>query len=409
MSDYGDDYSDYGDEWFYIEEEEIVADDLAEHAVASPPPTTYGDDDNQPDWDRFDYYNDIEYASDGFDDAKFEAYDVKDAQTGQKRKRVVRNSRSKKKQRPTQQAGGPAELVPGYSPVVWRSQTGSRLEPKLLDDNAQSYALLKDWRKKLPDTPRWTRGSPHPPTPTTQSSTKAERKVAFAPEPMSPTSDLEDEGGLEEEGLEEDEEDEEAMDIDQEALMAALQSRLAVAGGPLSGMDPQQLLQFAMRMAAGKDDGDDIAGDMADAMLDQGEEDDDKEDADAEANLLSWVAQQRNAQPEALAATPIPDAVHDNTRPPTPPLSEANRSICAPTDVPKPAQPKTKSTEAKTGIPNTRQSSTLKRKADDSLDAESSTKATKKRATRSFDAPTASSQARTLPAKPTRSTRAKRG
>ena len=53
MSDYGDDYSDYGgDEWFYVEEEFMAADDLAEHAVASPPPTTYADEDAAEDWDR---------------------------------------------------------------------------------------------------------------------------------------------------------------------------------------------------------------------------------------------------------------------------------------------------------------------------------------------------------------------
>lgn len=396
MSDYGDDCSDYGDEWFYVEEEYIAADDLAEHAVASPPPTAYGDDDNQPDWDRFDYYNDIEYASDGFDDAKFEAHDVKNAKAGQKRKRAVHNARSKKKQRPTGQMDGQAGPLLRYSPVVWRSQTGPKSEPKLLDDDAQSYALLKDWRNKLADTPHWARGSLHP------SSNKAEGKIAFASEPMSPTSDVEGEQELEEEEGEEEGEEEESMGIDQTALMAALQGRLAAAGGPLSGMDPQQLLQFAMRMATG-DDGDAIAGDMADAMLDQAEEDED-EDADAEANLLSWVAQQRNAQPEPLATTPqLPDPTHDSVQPPTPPLSEVNRGTRASNNILKPSQTKTKGTES-----NSRQSSALKRKADEEMDTESSAKVTKKRATRSFDAPTAASQARSLPAKTTRSTRAKR-
>lgn len=110
------------------------------------------------------------------------------------------------------------------------------------------------------------------------------------------------------------------MDLDPGALMAALQSRLAEAGGPLSGMDPQQLLEFAMRMASGQGTGDDIAGEMADAMLDRGEEDA-EEDPEAEANLLSWVAQQRNNGTELPASAPnsaTTNRTSESKRPRTP-------------------------------------------------------------------------------------------
>lgn len=362
MSDYGDDYSDYGEEWFYVEEEFIAADDLAEHAVASPPPTTYADEDAAEDWDRFDYFNDLEYASDGYDDAVFQVQDSNGPKTGEKRKRHVRPSQSKKRQRVQ---GDTEAAALGMSPIVWRSQANRGPKPKLLDENAQSYTVLQDWRQKLKDTPGWARGCP-PQSPTVQAvmEQKVIADVVGATEPVSPPSEMD----AEDEGAQEDE-----MDIDPGALMAALQSHLAEAGGPLSGMDPQQLLDFAMRIAAGKDAGDDIAGEMADAILNQAEEDD-EDDPEAEANLLSWVAQQRNHGTEPFASAPEPVATGDGERPPTPPKDKASQRVT-----------KTRS----------QSSTSLKRKAGNDDESEASTKPTKKRATRTFDAPTAASQART--------------
>jgi hypothetical protein len=377
MSDYGDDYSDYGEEWFYVEEEFIAADDLAEHAVASPPPTTYADEDAAEDWDRFDYFNDLEYASDGYDDAVFQVQDGKGPKTGEKRKRHVRPSLNKKRQRVR---GDTEAAALGMSPIVWRSQANRGLQPKLLDEDAQAYTVLQDWRQKLKDTPKWAKGSP-PQSPKVQAvmEQKLIADVIGTKEPVSPPSELD----AEDEGAQEDE-----MDIDPSALMAALQSRLAEAGGPLSGMDPQQLLDFAMRMATGKDAGDDIAGEMADAMLNQGEADD-EEDPEAEANLLTWVAQQRNHGTEPSAIAPEPKAADDGERPPTPPEEKASTSTT------------NRTVKASQTVTKTRsQSSTsLKRKADNDNENEASTKPAKKRATRTFDAPTAASQARTASSK----------
>ncbi|KAI8931435.1 hypothetical protein NX059_011764 [Plenodomus lindquistii] len=397
MSDYGDDYSDYGDDWLYVEDEYMAADDLAEHAVASPPPT-YGDNDDAAEWDRFDYFNDIEYGSDGYDDTATVAHDVKGAKTGQKRKRATEQTRSNKRRLvgSTDVESDATRLE--HSPIVWRSQKEREPAVAVLDDNAPSYSLLKDWREKLANTPHWSRASPsekpakspsvRPPRPG-----KGKGKVAFAPAPVSPP--YVDEDGEEGEDADVDEEDDEADGaISQEALMAALQRQLASAGGPLSGMDPQQLLQFAMRMASDKDAGDDIAGEMADAML---EGEDDGDDTDAEENLLSWVAQQRNANKDATEDEPkSPVAASNSERPPTPPSSEASRSIRASATTTRTVQSSAKSS--------------LKRKVDDKEedDTEGATRVVKKRATRSFDAPTAASQARAAPAKATRSTRTKK-
>lgn len=385
MSDYGDDYSDYGEDWFYVEEEYMAADDLAEHAVASPPPTTYGDEDGQPEWDRFDYFNDLEYASDGYDDATFAAHPVTGAQAGQKRKRVHKAGGARKRR--TVGINGTSEATRlQCSPVVWRSHEDRNLKPKYLEHSAAPYALLKDWRKTLAETPRWAHASPNAESPTLRPAKLGKAKAAHVSAPVSPPLDI----ANQDEDVDDEDED---MGISQDALMAALQRQLAAAGGPLGGMDPQQLLEFAMRMATDKDAGDDIAGEMADAML---EGDDEEDDTGAEDNLLSWVAQQRNANKDVAEDTPkSPIVASDTKRPPTPPSSEANRSVRASV------------TTTKT-VESTTKPSGSKRKADEDVDGEGSTKVVKKRVTRSFDAPTTASQAKAAPAKATRSTRAKR-
>ncbi|KAF2681706.1 hypothetical protein K458DRAFT_420463 [Lentithecium fluviatile CBS 122367] len=409
MSDYGDDYSDDGDgeEWFYVEEEYIRADDLAEHAVPSPPPTVY-DEDLLEDWDRFDYFNDLEYASDGYDNASFEPNNgTGAAKIGHKRKRGATATRGRKKQRLTTRTMGhdDSSMLPN-SPVVWRPQANRGLKPRVLAENAESYALLKDWREKLTDTPEWAQQSSHPASPEDTSAEGSKAQRALVSEPLSLTLGA-DPG-----------EEEENTDIDPTALMAVLQDRLAAAGGPLAGMDPQQLLSFAMRMATDKDAGDDIAGELADEMLGQGDEDEDEEDEDAGEKLLSWVAQQRDATEHALpngdfpAVRPkpkSPDASHGATRPPTPPSSEATRSVRVADEVMKDVEPNIEnaSTFTKNNTLEVEQVS-RKRKATDTADAENSTVATKRRATRSYDAPTASSQAKTTAPRTMRSGRVKR-
>lgn len=343
MSDYEDE--DYDADFFYVEDEYMAADDLAEHAVASPPPATCGDEDMEDDWDRFDYFNDLEYASDGYDDTTFQPVDVKGAKTGLKRKRIVRHrsgNNTSARTKPT---------APGHSPIVWRSQADRGIKPKMLEDNAQPYALLKNWREKLTDTPEWAKGSPISHGAPSLTPEKKKAKKTFVTEPASPPYDEDDEDTSEQEQA-----------ISQEAMLAALQRQLAAAGGPLSGMDPQQLLEFAMRMVANQDAGDDIAGEMADAML-AGE---DEDDGNAEEKLLSWVAQQRNGTKEGVDDSTSAGVAPSSERLPTPPPSNTNHS--AGTDTP---------AESKTTKPS------RKRKANDEPITEGATKATKKRATRS--------------------------
>lgn len=212
--------------------------------------------------------------------------------------------------------------------------------------------------------------------------------MAFITEPASPPYDEDEEEGHDEAMSEQ------GQGISQEALLAALQRQLAAAGGPLSGMDPQQLLEFAMRMAADQDAGDDIAGEMADAMLEGSDEED---DGDAEEKLLSWVAQQRNGNKEVAEADSVPtDVAPSSKRLPTPPPSTATRNVSASqTDTtPSVPTPTSQSTDSKIPKPS------RKRKADDEDSTDAPIKTAKKRSTRSFDAPTAASQAKAATAKP---------
>jgi hypothetical protein len=431
MSDYGDDFSDYGDEWLYIEDEYMAADDLAEHAIASPPPTAYGDDDMHADWDRFDYYNDIEYASDGYDDAAFQLHGTEGAKIGQKRKRVATHSRSNKKQRVAAEA--PHTVVVAPSPVVWRSQKDRAPKQKLLADDAPSYALLKNWREELVETPRWACASPPAESPGSQAGGMPPAIAAALHAMISQTNDDDDTlaEGEEMEEEEEDDDDEEGEtdgDISQDALMAALQRQLAAAGGPLGGMDPQQLLQFAMRMATDKDGADGIIDEMlegkdeeqllelAKGMGVEGVEDDEVEDmadaGEAEDDNEEGTEEDAHSRPPVLQAmnkdliAPEPKSPEDarvSGRPPTPPSSETNRSVKAA------ASTKSDGTKSKSWTATeTKPVAPLKRKAEVEDEAESSTRTTKKRATRSFDAPTAASQAKAATTRATRSTRPKR-
>lgn len=396
MSDYGDEYSDYEEDWFYVEEEYMVADDLAEHAVQSPPPVAY-DEDLEPEWDRFEYFNDLEYASDGYDNAAFEPHQNGKAssKTSRKRKRGTPTNGDRKKQRLEGEAASKdSSVMLTHTPIVWRSQNERGAKPRFLAENAETYALLKDWRERMADAPQWARKSTRLATPGPSSPEATKAQPVAEPGSLSAGSESAAENGG-------------GAGIDPGALMAALQNNLAAAGGPLSGMDPQQLLQFVMRMAADEDAGDDIAGEMVDQMLNQGD-DEEEDDEETEINLLSWVAQQRNKNASAhgdssgMLSTPeSPDASRRSKRLPTPPSSEANRTVRIIKEAMENAGPGAKNATTLRESPSLEQPS-RKRKAEDASLAETSESATKRRVMGSCDAPTTASKAKAVSSKPRR-------
>ncbi|KAF1970721.1 hypothetical protein BU23DRAFT_473215 [Bimuria novae-zelandiae CBS 107.79] len=409
MSDYGgDDYDDdYGDDWLYVEDEFMQADDLAEHAVASPPPTAY-DEDKLEEWDRFDYFNDIEYGDEGYDDANFVPHNGETGQPkiGQKRKRRDTAGPRTKKQRMTNGDGRPTMDVAWLSnaPIVWRAQSNRGAKTRPLPEDAEPYAVLKDWRQTLDKVPDWVKKS---------SAAATQRGTGTSPQgeltsagdeahAAGEEDDWEDEEAMDEvegeDGEFEEDEEEEAASIDPAAIMAALQSRLASAGGPLSGMDPQQLLQFALRMANGEGEGIDIAGEMADEILNQGGEG--VGDEEAETNLLSWVTQQRDANtnkaPNATGtlSTISSSVARDQQRPLTPPSSQAKRSA--------------KTTDETMTDADLESSNATAFEQNDTIEVEQSLRSLEKRVTGSYAAPTAASQVKAGAAKATRNGRVRR-
>ncbi|KAF2264160.1 hypothetical protein CC78DRAFT_248232 [Lojkania enalia] len=421
MSDYGeDDISDYGEDWFYVEDEYMPADDLAEHAVNSPPPATYLDDENEEDWDRFEYYNDLEYGSDGYDDVSLYLHNSTPAKTGQKRKRGASAATSNKKQkvgRGRVNSINTSQAV--LTPVVWRSRSEPP-KPKVSNGSAKPVALFKDWRNSLADTPVWASG-PLPESGIAEESSPDGKKATIISKPLSPLSeDVDEEEAENAEG--------EGGEIDSSALIEALQKNLAAAGGPLQGMDPQQLLQFAMRMIVDKDAGDDIAGELADSVLQQGAEgaegeEDDEDDEEAPADILSWLSKQRETSHEKsmdqdVEVQNVPKSSktgHGSNRPPTPPSSETYRSVKAADYTIKGfnlTQNKNSASfkQNSKALPSAQRKAMRKRKAEEDTAGDAGPEDnTKKRATRSYDAPTAASLARAGPsARTTRSGRVQR-
>ncbi|KAF2439107.1 hypothetical protein P171DRAFT_436461 [Karstenula rhodostoma CBS 690.94] len=392
MSDYGDDFEDdYGDDWLYVEEEYMQADDLAEHAVASPPPVAY-DEDRLDEWDRFDYFNDLEYDFEGYDDANFVTHNGATGQPkiGQKRKRGAVAGRSSKKQRLANGNGdGSLEQDVAWlsnSPIIWRAQADRGVKARPLPEDTEPYAILKDWRK-LAEAPNRTQ--------------KPMQKELASLTPKTHADD-EDEGWEDHDSVDDENDDGEESGIegiDPAALMAALQSRLGSAGGPLSGMDPQQLLQFALRMANNQDAGDDIAGELADEMLNQGGED--EEDEDAEADLMSWVSQQREGSKAdthkdgAAGTEPASTSLEINEAQ----SSQADRDTNPTDEAMADDSLEVKQTPHTLEIKQT----SRKRKARSPADSPS-----RKRATKSSKTPTAAPPAKSTAAKTTRSGRVRR-
>lgn len=416
-----------------------LQDDLAEHTVASPPPY---EDENYEDWDRFDYWNDIESESEGYDDEGHKKKSLsKASKTGQKRKNRADVSRSKKKRKIEGGASQVAQDRP-LSPtptVLWRSRKSREKEDNVrvgsLNETEEPYALLKDWRERLGGTPRPTSYEPiepeDVPAPEERKSGKARRGAKAGP--LSPSSDASDD---ELEGLVS------ASGLNSEALKTALQKRLAEAGGPLEGFDQSLLLKYVMRMMTNEEASDDIAGELAEDMLNRPDDD------PLAAGISSWLSQmgtpkktqEVGPQPEqtkkgasSSSQSPFvvpmsPAVAATDQHPPTPSSTETNTSANVPKKRVKrlavttaPARGKVASQPSKrkpepndTATPNaqpTTQPRTRKRKAETD-EAEGSESAPKpKRAARSYDAPTATSKAKAVPltlAKTTRSGRVRR-
>ncbi|KAI9688233.1 MAG: hypothetical protein M1822_001739 [Bathelium mastoideum] len=359
MSDYGDDdYDDYDldYDYIYVEDEFGAADDLAEHAIASPPYTFYEYEAEQDTYDPYAYFNDIEYTSDGyFDDIaengklatpnrlRQKLKDASGVKAGQKRKAPISSSHAqqpaKKKARMATQETAEEDLPPTVIWVPWSERPGIVGHKSETKSTAATgpFALLADWRDRIgkfkPDVGK----------------SKAVNEVVIID-----LSDVdEDEDG---EGVNDDYEDngEEAVDEQafQENLKRALGEKL-VASGMGEGMDQDTLLRYAMRMLSNEGNSDDIAGELATNLLGKATE------GPEAAGISQWLGQQgvdlerdddeesdwqteTGEAPEANAFTAIspPPALPSARPPPTPESTQSpNGSGKAPKPVDAAAPP----------------------------------------------------------------------
>lgn len=352
---------------------------------------------DEDEWDRFAYWNDIEYDSDGYHDVDHDRMKKKrntamQHQTGTLKRKAAATNRTPTKRR--KGGAGKAHVVAHDahistdSPVVWRFKEDETGVPAQ-KDQVNTFALLKDWRARFPE--RKT----------------GDNSVKDAASPMEASQP---------------ENAEEGLDIDSNILRAALQANLSKLTGASSG-DSQEsmLLDYVSRMLSGGGSADDIAGELADALFAKdGDSTEDNGDAEGGGDFGQWVLGRAEAQAgggapvgvvgepspansaeegsgdarvddqRTLPVSPLP-AVPADRRPPTPGSTQTRSSV----DTPKnkgSVQKVEEAPEPKASAPSAVRG--RKRKADDENGSTSNTAPSKRAATRSFDAPTASSKAK---------------
>ncbi|KIW00570.1 uncharacterized protein PV09_07924 [Verruconis gallopava] len=416
-----------GEETFdYVEDTYIEADDLAEHVVPSPPPTN-DDDDFDADLWQYDYWMDIDYASDG-DEIRQRQHDSR-AMRAKKRKRAEqqRNAKaptpSKRRKVLAVRSTGRVQPLDELAPVVMiKRAVEQRYEPqemRVVDTKPlPSEALFKDWRETFQNTPMWTSKRP---------------AVELEEVHDAPDDDEEDsEEGDDDDNIEEarallecarrtgehesdesawddeDEDDEDdvkdqngLMELDPDALKMAIKKNLAAAGINTNGIDEQTLTGMAMKLFAGaggrgetNEDILDVFTDQilggggkkgqADSGVEQLREKEEAEEGEGENGFVGWV--QRQAKEKAAQREQTQEKHGDAPDLPTPESSYGKPSTSPPEKV----GPTEESADAAQRVVQTRETRGTKRKADGTGPAPEARTATRRR----FDAPTASSRAK---------------
>ncbi|KAK8205097.1 hypothetical protein HDK77DRAFT_318554 [Phyllosticta capitalensis] len=376
MSDYGYDSDEFelvdDDAWLYIAEDDQLADDLAEGAIPDPP---FLDNqlDNLDGDDYYEYWIDIEYNSDGWNDVHGKPKIGQSTAPGNKRKKGTQGGPPQKKIKVSQDATGSVAVNSLDAPPVRWISLEQRMDKVLglnlpLAEPQESFALLQDWRTRFV-----------PAAASKASVDEEEGDWATDSEGESrPPLDADAGGG------------DDAMELlagsglDPQALMRALQENLSVAGGAPAGLDQNTLLKYALRMLNGEGQADDIAGDMADDLFEQVDEDSDGNE------IAEWVSKQKNGQADVAATD---DAEHGSSQsknvelPPTPPTA----AQCAAEDASASKKTRTAAGNAATAGP----SGSRKRKAEDAApDSAPPPTKPKRAAGRSYAAATASSKAK---------------
>lgn len=364
---------------------------MAQHAVASPPPFD-GDDDFDEELWRFEYWNDIDYDSDG-NEIRTRRAELQELKRGRRMQPSTTTDLPSKRRKvvPSLMKDAHKRQAERDLPAILllkdrvNSHTGPIPGPFLDTKASKPYALLPDWSVKLKNAPFFAQ--------------RSAVELAAVPDIIDDEEALliEGEDGASEwldEDEEENEEEEEVVDdISPEALKMALRQNLANIGIDINGMDEESLFRLASKLLSGEAEADDIAGELADELLKEDENEEDEAESSDRRVPKNAFASWATKQAEARAST------HGEQGGWTPPKSSGKPSASPPDKdangirLPTPAESVLSEDSKDDGTRGT------KRKADSAAEVDISSK----RPARRLDAPTAASKARVVaPAKAVR-------
>jgi len=291
MADFDGDWFDDGDNYDYVEETYDMAvstidplrftvywhsykDDLAAHAVPDPP--EFDGDDFWDDHSRYDYWNDIEYDTDGYHDVETRRKPKTISKTAVDKISPLKPSRKRNAPSSKQKPAKKRKIIPQYQglpPVLLVNKKDLDPKPVRVADltRLKSLAIMPDWRDHYLVA-----------TDDSESPLQAQKL------------DEDEEDEMEEDETEEDGEQEEMPAVDKEALQKSLMAHLDKLGtsGPRD-----LLLTLAAKMLSGEEEDDESAG-IIDQLVQKihasgsEEEGDEEEEKAATAGFSKWVSGQ---------------------------------------------------------------------------------------------------------------------
>ena len=373
---------------------------------------------------QYDYWNDIDYGSDG-DEIRQRQLDSRRTKkrkltqplstqlttspSSNKKRKVLPAKGVKVVKQPTGKARSMDELP---SVVLMKKAVEQRYEaqeiPTVDVKPLVPVGLLGDWREKFKNAPMWTG----------KTGGVTLEEVHDAPDDDGGSEDTGEEIVDEdaEEGWEDEDEDGDGeegggmdLQLDPEALKMAIQQNLQAAGINVKGMDEQTIMAMAMKMFAGGSEegaGDDMIGEMAEQLLGgcgAGDAHDDDESAaateDEETGFAGWVHKQAQAK-----ATAKDKREHEHEHDLPTPTDSTGKPSASPPEKVKPAGKSERQemdveveAEAEAGAEQDialEKTRGTKRKADSAAVEDKGAKRTAN--ARRFDAPTAASKARSV-------------
>ena len=231
-----------------------LQDDLAEHAVASPVP--YEGDDEWNDQSRYEYWNDIEYDSDGYNDVDGKGKKKPTEQLrvpGTTKRKAPPGPETPSKRRKVHRQERSASIPP----VVWRNRDDIKEPEAEITSVAElkPVSLLEDWKERFRDAKGFG---------TAKAPQDAEEDLLDHPDAIIEGNEAEEANGVG------------GMQLGPEVLKIALRKNLESIGLDGAKINEATLLKLATRMTADMSKADELLGEFVESLL--GNEEDEEAD-----------------------------------------------------------------------------------------------------------------------------------